>query len=49
MQAYAYAVQLLEAGYTRDEAGSAACIMYNLDEFQSEDLCMRLKRFFGSS
>lgn len=45
--AYGYAVQLLDAGYTLDEAGSAACIMHNLDEFQSEDLCIRLNRFFG--
>ena len=44
--AYAYAVQLLEAGYTLDESADAASIMHGLDEFQEDDVTRRLYRFF---
>lgn len=46
--AYAYAVQLLEAGYTLDESADAASIMHGLDEFQEDDITRRLRRFFAS-
>ena len=44
--AYAYAVQLIEAGYTVHEAGDAAAIMHGLDEYQEDDMNRRLRRFF---
>ncbi len=45
-EAYAYAVSLIQAGYTVDEAGDAASIMHGLDEFQEDDITRRLRRFF---
>ena len=45
-EAYAYAVQLIEAGYTVHEAGDAAAIMHRLDEYQEDDMNRRLRRFF---
>ena len=43
---FAYAVQLIEAGYTVHEAGDAAAIMHGLDEYQEDDMNRRLRRFF---
>ena len=45
--AYQYAVMLIEAGYTTAEAGSAAAIMHNLDDYQEDDLNKRIARFFN--
>mgnify|MGYP000271016305 FL=1 len=46
-EAYAYAVSLIQAGYTVDEAGDAASIQHGLDEFQEDDVTRRLNRFFA--
>lgn len=46
-EAFAYAVSLIQAGYTVDEAGDAASIQHGLDEYQEDDMNRRLRRFFA--
>ena len=45
--AYTSAVLLIDAGYDLDVAIECATQDYDLDEYQSDDLAIRIRRFFS--
>ena len=46
-EAYARAVIYIEAGYDLDVAIEVACQDHRLDEYQADDLALRVRRHFN--